>query len=121
MKWRLHWLSIIIVILLMAFAVGIKVRFYPSLESVNTKRLQVVSESVSPDGHYVLKTYVMGGVLLRSDYSYIGEIEYGDQRRNVFWISGNQFEEPKWIDDRTIEIDGKRIDILTDHYDFRWD
>ncbi|GAA4713528.1 DUF5412 family protein [Brevibacillus fulvus] len=106
---------------LVAIVIFIKVNFYPSLESIDTKKLQVVSESVSPDGKYRLKTYLMGGVLLRSDYTYIGEIEYGNERRKVFWISGDKIDSLKWIDNKTIEIAGKKIDILSEYYDFRSD
>jgi hypothetical protein len=113
--------GIILAALFAAVVLSAKILFYPSLESIDTKELQVVSERLSPDGRYVLKTYLMGGVLLRSDFSYIGEIEYDDQRRKVFWISGNMLESPKWVDDHTIEIAGRRIDILHDQYDFRWE
>ncbi|GAA4712366.1 DUF5412 family protein [Brevibacillus fulvus] len=115
-------LIIVVAAIIVVILPRVKALFYPGLESIDTTKLHVVSETASPDSSYKLKIYVMGGALLNSDYSYIGEVEFDHHtRRKVFWIGGNTPAEPKWVDDHTIEIADQRIDILKDQYDFRWE
>ncbi|MFS0864389.1 DUF5412 family protein [Fredinandcohnia sp. 179-A 10B2 NHS] len=112
----------ILLFLLVASLVKVKLVYYPSLSSVSLTGHQKVYEITSPDHKYKLNVYLYGGVLVKSDYSYIGELEEvtTSKKKNVLWFKPD-LGEVRWIDHNTLLVDDKKINVEKNTYDFRWD
>ncbi|WP_430509176.1 DUF5412 family protein [Gottfriedia solisilvae] len=59
--------------------------------------------------------------ILKSDYSYIGQLSSKDKKdkeRFKLWLPGEPFS-IKWINNNEILVNQKQININSEHYDFR--
>ena len=94
--------------------------FYPSLSNVNLDGAEKVSEITSPDKNFKLNIYLYGGVLLKWDYSYIGELENirTSEKKNIMWLPP---ESPniQWIDNTTLMVGEEKVSIDKDTFDLR--
>lgn len=54
------------------------------------------------------------------DYSIRGEVIYkNDKTKNIYWAYHEQDADVKWIDDQTVCINGRTLNIYNDIYDWR--
>ena len=78
-------------------------------------------ESVpSPDGAYQVNAYLVdGGATV--DYSVRCEVvdAAASTKRNIYWNYHCEEAEIRWLDDVTVEINGVRLNVQTDSYDWR--
>jgi hypothetical protein len=78
-------------------------------------------ESVSsPDGVYTINSFLVSGnatvdFCVRCE---VVENSSGD-KRNLYWEYRCESAQLKWIDNTTVEINGKQLNVLTDSYDWR--
>ena len=89
------------------------------LQSLPKGELQ--SQVTSPDGNYTLKIYLCnGGATV--DYAIRGEIVFNNgkkETKNIYWNYHEKSSEVKWIDEQTVEINGIKLNIFNDEYDWR--
>jgi len=92
-----------------------------ALEDVNVKNLDVIQQLESPDEKHKLTIYLTGGVFMKSDYSYIGQLSSKDKKEKekfILWLPGEPFI-IKWINNKEILVNQKQININSENYDFR--
>lgn len=114
-------LLVISVTFLALLSIGIN--FYRWVNDINRlpKDKYLFSEG-SPNGTYRLNIYTGGGGATVG-YSIIGEIENTEtgKKRNLYFEYHCQDAEVEWLDDETVIINGKKLNVLTDSYAKRTD
>lgn len=117
MKIKITALALFLLITALIIA---KIIFYPSLDSVTLDGADKVREYTSPDNNYKVNLYLYGGVLLKWDYSYIGELENikTSEKKNILWLPP---ESPniQWIDNKTLMVGEEKVMINKDTFDLR--
>ncbi|WP_376766226.1 DUF5412 domain-containing protein [Bacillus haikouensis] len=82
---------------------------------------EFLKEETSPDGTYTLKTYVTNGGATVS-YAVRGELVFNDKdgkSETIYWNYREDTANITWTDDDTVIINGQRLDVPGDTYDFR--
>lgn len=81
---------------------------------------EFLSESLSPDGKYKIKFYLINGGATTA-YGVRGELCYknGLKIRNIYWNYPEDKADVKWINNHVVIINGHRLDIFKDSFDFR--
>ena len=80
-----------------------------------------LTEETSPDGTYTLKTYLANGGATTS-YSVRGELVFNNRNgktKNIYWNDHEETANIKWIDDDTVVINGHRLNVPKEKFDFR--
>ncbi len=94
-----------------------------SLGDINSlPKGDLVKSVSSPNEKCCLNIYLVnGGATV--DFAIRGEIENIEtgEKRNIYWKYHCEEANIEWIDDETVIINGKRLNILTDKYDWRTD
>ena len=113
-------MTFLVLFLFITSLITVKIVFYPSLNSVTLDEAEKVNEIKSPDNNYKLNIYLYGGVLLKWDYSYIGELENvkTSEKKNIIWLPPDP-PDIQWIDNKTLIIGGEKVNINKDTYDLR--
>ncbi|MBQ5815917.1 MAG: DUF5412 domain-containing protein [Oscillospiraceae bacterium] len=86
----------------------------------NLPQGELIATQSSPNGAYTVNAYLCdGGATV--DYAIRCEIVTNEtgQKRNIYWNYKEETAEISWIDDTTVKINDKTLNILTDHYDWR--
>ncbi|MEH7234612.1 DUF5412 family protein [Bacillus sp. JJ1562] len=113
----------ILLFLLIIALIAIKFTYYPSLSGLSLEGVQKIGEIPSLDNQYKLNVYLYGGVLLKSDYSYVYELEdliNSGEKKNILWL-GPGSRSVTWNDNHTLLVDEMNVNIRKDTYDYRWD
>lgn len=80
-----------------------------------------LTEEVSPDGEYTVKTYLNnGGATV--DYAVLGVLYFNDSKkkpRNIYWQYETEQGEIHWQDADTVVINGVSIEVPKGKYDYR--
>ena len=84
---------------------------------------ELITEAISPDRSYSIKAYLVnGGATV--DYAIRGEL-FDNKRRtrikNIYWNYHESSAYIDWIDNETVIINNRRLNIKTDEYDWRND
>lgn len=74
---------------------------------------------ISPDGEYVVNTYLCSGNATVAD-SVRCEVVYNGKKRNIYWQYKEFRAKCTWISENTIDINGIILDVETEAYDWRW-
>lgn len=80
----------------------------------------IITSSDSPDGSYRVSAYLCnGGATV--DYAVRGEVTSlsTGEHRNIYWEYHCETADIMWIDDNTVKINGRQLDVRTESYDFR--
>ena len=74
----------------------------------------------SPTELYTLNVYLCGGGAT-VDFSIRGELVNNENKseKNIYWSYHEQEAAVEWVDEQTVSINGKTLNVLTDVYDFR--
>ena len=103
--------QILIIVLLALLLIGCNMNNLPEGELKNTV--------VSPSGKCILNMYLCDGGAT-TDYSVRGEVVYDNgEKRNIYWNYHCEEFEVSWIDDETVLINGIKLNIFDDEYDWR--
>ena len=82
---------------------------------------EFLTESGSPNGEYTVRAYVsMSGATVADAVR--GEVVYHqkkDKKKNIYWGYRESTAEIVWIDEHTVSINGVKLDVRKDVYDFR--
>ncbi|MHA6259251.1 DUF5412 family protein [Sporosarcina sp. CAU 1771] len=90
----------------------------------NTNRLpegELLTESVSPSGDYTVKAYLANGGATVA-FAVRGEVIYHqkkEKKKNIYWAYRKEDAEITWIDEHTVSINGRKLDVRKDVYDWR--
>ncbi|GAU76756.1 DUF5412 family protein [Fusibacter sp. 3D3] len=109
-KWGFILIFIVFVILL-----GANYFFW----DINTvPKGEYIGMTVSPNGAYEIKAYVS------NSHSTVApgvrcELIFNNRTRNIYWNYREDTAEFVWIDDDTVEINGHRLVLPDEIYDFR--
>ncbi|WP_157729411.1 DUF5412 domain-containing protein [Tumebacillus algifaecis] len=79
-----------------------------------------MSQTSSPNNTYTIEFYLVNGGAT-TDYSIRGELvdtETND-RENIYWEYRKENVKAIWIDEHTVIINGHKLDVRKDKYDWR--
>lgn len=96
-------------------------KHYPKLASIDVSELEKLTTLISPNRERVLNIYLSDGMMLYTNFTYIGEVQELKLNRsyNIFLMPGEDFN-VEWVDEDHISLDGKLMNIEST-YDFRKD
>ncbi|MEM1505503.1 DUF5412 domain-containing protein [Domibacillus sp. 8LH] len=80
-----------------------------------------ISEADSPNGDYTVKAYVSSGGAT-TDFAVRGELHFNKENKkpkNIYWNYHEQQAVMKWLDQDTVVINGHRLDVPYDVFNFR--
>lgn len=92
-------------------------KHYPELSSIDVSELEKLTTLISPNHEKVLNIYLSGGMMLYTDFTYIGEVQELNKSYNIFLMPGEDFD-VQWVDEDHISLDGRLLNIEST-YDFR--
>lgn len=79
-----------------------------------------ITEETSPNGTYTLKAYVSSPSL--SADAVRGELIFNERNgktKNIYWNDRESTAKIEWIDDDTVVINGRRLNVPKEKFDFR--
>ena len=82
---------------------------------------EFLTEAVSPDGSYTVRTYVTNGGATVA-YAVRGELVFNDEEgkeKTIYWNDREESATILWVDDDTVEINGHQLNVPQETYDFR--
>ncbi len=79
-----------------------------------------LTESTSPDKNYTVTAYLNSGGAT-TDFSVLGRVKNNKtgKEKNIYWQSSCSDADIIWSDNDTVVINGIRLDVQEDVYDFR--
>ena len=81
---------------------------------------EYITEETSPNGTYTLKAYVSSPSL--SADTVRGELIFNERNgktKNIYWNYRESTAKNEWIDDDTVVINGHRLNVPKEKFDFR--
>lgn len=78
----------------------------------------LLEESFSPNKQYILKAYRIDGGALSANSVRVELINNGSVK-NIYFNYPENNVKITWLDETTVEINGKQLNILKDKYDWR--
>ena len=109
---------IIIAVIIMLLSYGIYRLFY---DMSSLPKGQLISEVQSPEGTYTLKAYrINGGATVA--FAIRGELNFNTsttESKNIYWNYREDKADIKWFDDNTVIINGHKLKVPNEVYDFR--
>ena len=94
--------------------------YYFFFDIQHIKGQEKIAESVSPNGSYTVTAYLNNdGATV--DYAVIATVTNNKtgRKKNIYWNCHCYDAEISWLNDRTAEINGIKLDVKKDIYDFR--
>lgn len=82
---------------------------------------EFLTEAVSPDGTYTVRIYVTNGGATVA-YAVRGELIFNDEdgkEKNIYWNYREDSATIEWVDNDTVEINGRTLNVPQETYDFR--
>ena len=112
MKKTIGVIFIFIIVLIFASCAAVGMDYLPEGELMET--------SCSPEGTYTVNSFLVSGnaTVAFSVRCEVVENSSGE-KRNIYWQYRCESADIKWIDDTTVEINGRQLNVLTDSYDWR--
>lgn len=123
MKRRLKIILLVIsipIILTMSLLGIFVYTFFISMESL--PKGEFLTEESSPDGKYTLKAYVTNGGATTS-YAIRGELVFNEKSgktKNIYWNYREEDAEISWLDNDTVIINNRTLNVPKEKYDFRY-
>jgi len=105
---------------LVAFLTSCGITNFLFRDMSNLPEGEFISSHDSPSKVYTVNIYLCGGGAT-TDFSIRGELVCNDDEsvKNIYWSYHEREAEVDWIDDETVTINAKTLNILDDVYDFR--
>jgi hypothetical protein len=109
-------------VIIFFFCCGLAYLYYWAFYDIGRiKPGELITKETSPDGSYTVGTYLNnGGATV--DYSVLGVLYFNNEERdkkNIYWQYEEQKGEIVWEDNNTVIINGIKIDVPNDEYDYR--
>lgn len=118
MKKNIVKILLIISLLILVFAYLVY-RFFFSMSALPEGEFLYSVDS--PNGEYTINAYIARGNATVAE-SIRAELVYNNRNKspkNIYWQYRELTADIIWIDDTTVEINGIRLDVTKDIYDFR--
>lgn len=83
----------------------------------------LIAEQTSPNGTYTLRTYLVNGHAT-TPYTIRGElVSHHDagKTKNIYWNKEDSVNELTWLDEDTVVINGRSLDVAEERFDYRND
>lgn len=83
-------------------------------------RGEYLTEESSPDGTYSLKAYLSSPSL--SSDAVRGELIFNERNgktKNIYWNYRESTAKIKWLDNKTVVINGRSLEVPNERFDFR--
>lgn len=112
--------KIIVVILIIVAIVSYGI-YWAFFDMSRLPKGELISEVQSPNGTYTIKAYLTNGGATTS-YAIRGELNFNTvnkKPKNIYWNYKEDKAIIRWVNDDTVIINGYRLDVLTERYDFR--
>lgn len=119
-KIKNNWKKIIIVVFVLFGAATIYKFFNPSIN--NIPKGDYIESLNSPSGNYTLKSYKYSGGAT-ADWTLRVEVLNNTTQatKNIYWNYHEDYAKMEWIDEETVIINGKKLNVHKDKFDFRVD
>lgn len=105
---------------LMCFIVFISCMNYFFFSMYHLPEGELMDTVYSPDESYIINSYLTdGGATVASSVRCEVVTVSTGQRRNIYWQYRCKTSEIVWIDETTVSINGKELNVITDSYDWR--
>ena len=81
---------------------------------------EYLTEETSPDGTYTLKAYV--SIKSLSSDAVRGELvfnKHNGKTKNIYWNYRESTAKIEWLDNETVEINGHKLEVPNEKFDFR--
>jgi len=82
---------------------------------------EYLTEETSPNGKYTIKAYINNGGATTS-FTIRGELVFNEKNnktKNIYWNYREETANITWIDNNTVVINGRTLDVPNDKFDFR--
>ncbi|MCM3387136.1 DUF5412 domain-containing protein [Ureibacillus chungkukjangi] len=82
---------------------------------------EFLTEETSPDGKYTVKAYVTNGGATVA-YTVRGELVFNEKEhksKNIYWNYREDTAHIKWISNDEVEINGHKLKVPNEKFDFR--
>ena len=81
---------------------------------------EVITISDSPDSSYTVTAYLNNGGAT-TDYAVLCAVKNNKtgKERNIYWNYHCSTADIEWLDDKTVSINGIKLDVTKDSYDYR--
>ena len=116
MKKRYRVLTIFVAISILSFLL-----FYYSFFTLSgIDGDEKTGEYASPDGKYTVTAYLNNGGATTA-YAVLCTVKEDDKdkEKNIYWNYPCEKADVVWLDETTVNINGKILDVTKDTYDFR--
>ncbi|MBQ7504821.1 MAG: hypothetical protein IJT79_05835 [Ruminococcus sp.] len=81
---------------------------------------ELIKTSNSPNKQYRIEVYLCCGNATTANSVRCAAVEINSQKsRNILWQYRQDDAEIEWLDDNNVKINGIKLNILTDSYDWR--
>ncbi|MBR2109454.1 MAG: hypothetical protein IJ932_05895 [Ruminococcus sp.] len=96
---------------------------FPSCAAIGMDNLptgELIKNSNSPNKQYRIEVYLCSGNATTANSIRCAAVEINSQKsRNILWQYRQDDAEIEWLDDNNVKINGIKLNILTDSYDWR--
>ncbi len=86
----------------------------------NLPQGELMETVISPDGTYTINSFLVNG---GATVAYCVRCEVVEnisgEKRNIYWEYRCESADIEWIDNTTVQINGRRLNVITDSYDWR--
>ena len=109
--------KLLIVIIILAFSI-----YWAFYDIQHIKGQEILKEVSSPLGTYTVTAYLnSGGATV--DYSVLCSVKTNGQskEKNIYWQYKCQEADISWVDEQTVQINGVKLNVIRDTYDYRHD
>lgn len=106
----------VIIVLILSFGIY---RFFFDMSNLPEGKL--ISEVQSPDGKYTVKAYISDGGATTA-YAVRGELIFNTINKNpinIYWNYREDQAKIEWIDNNTVVINGHKLNVPHERFDFR--
>ena len=110
-------IATIVVIIIAILFYGVYLAFF----DMARLKGEFISEVKSPNGTYTVKSYLSNGGAT-TGYAILGELNYNKvnkKPKNIYWNYREEKADIEWTDEVTVIINGHKVNILHDTFDFR--
>jgi hypothetical protein len=117
-----HPILMSIGVIILLICCGLAYLYYWAFYDIGRLRSgELIMKETSPNGSYTVGTYLNnGGATV--DYAVLGVLYFNNEKRdnkNIYWQYEEQDGEIIWEDNNTVTINGIKIDVPNEEYDYR--
>ena len=119
MKKALFIVGIVILLIISLLGYGIYWAFY---DIQHIEGQEVIQEVSSPNGTYTITAYLNNGGAT-TGYAVLCSVKNNstDKEKNIYWQYRCENADIIWLDEQTVQINGVKLNIKKDTYDYRHD